>query len=100
MITDNDALRALIEAHAGHGAFVGGNFIDCGRCRFHAHASTDHTAVEHDGDYTFTRTWKVVAGTLAVVAEERKAIDHYAAAVTGIDEIARDKLDAGPRRSQ
>lgn len=67
------ALVALAAIHEAHGAFLGSNFVDCSACRFHAHNGADQTAVEHDGDYTFTRTYAVRDGELKVIERTHRA---------------------------
>lgn len=63
------ALVALAALHEAHGAFLGGNFFDCPKCGFHAHSGSDGEAEEHDGDYSFRRTYAVVNGELKLIDE-------------------------------
>lgn len=66
------ALLKLAEIHQEHiGVFLGGNFIDCPGCHFHAHNVSGGMAEEHDGSYTFRKTYAVVNGELRMTSEWR-----------------------------
>lgn len=90
------AMVALGAIHEGHGAFLGGNFIDCGPCRFHAHNGSEGTAVEHDGDYNFTRTYAVADGELKVIEETRKPQAHVTPSYVALHDALTAIAEGGP----
>jgi hypothetical protein len=92
------ALAALAALHEGHGAFFGGNFFDCSTCCFHAHNGSDGTAEEHDGSYSFRRTYAVEDGKLKMIDEHiaanSKPTPSYVELYDALEKIA----NGGPLR--
>ncbi len=66
------ALVALAAIHESHGAFLGGNFVDCPKCKFHAVNSSEGEAIEHDPNGNFRRTYAVKDGEIVLIHEWKR----------------------------